>query len=87
MKQGSAQTPHASAARDPAPRRHERAIHSESEANIHVTGFVTSALAGEPQIIRKRDGRAVIILDLGTAKDLVALAERPRSLARISQTR
>lgn len=58
-----------------------RAIHSESEANIDVTGFVTSALAGEPQIIRKRDGRAVIILDLETAKDLVALGERPRSLA------
>jgi hypothetical protein len=46
-----------------------------------VDKIVTSALAGEPQIIRKRGNRAVIVMSIETVKDLVALAERPRSFA------
>ena len=57
------------------------AIHSVREANNNVSEIVTSALAGEPQIIKKRGGRAVIVISIETAKDLLALAERPRSLA------
>jgi hypothetical protein len=79
-KQGSAM-PFASTAKSSAPRRHERAIHSVREANNDLSRIVTAALAGEPQIIKKSGGKAVITMSVGTAKHLVALAERPWSLA------
>lgn len=55
-------------------------VRSVREATNNVSRIVASALAGEPQIIRRPDGRAVIVMSVETAKDLVALTE-PRSLA------
>lgn len=58
-----------------------RAMHSLREARNDLSTIITTALAGEPQIIKRRGGRAVVIMSIETAKDLVALAEPPRSLA------
>lgn len=56
-------------------------VHSVREANNNLSEIIASALAGESQIIKKGGGTAVIVISIETAKDLLALAERPRSLA------
>jgi tryptophanyl-tRNA synthetase len=57
------------------------AIHSLRYATRNLGKIVASALKGEPQIINKQEGKAVIVMSVETAHGLLAQTKKPRSLA------